>query len=232
MDWTDRLRDAVAQAGVGALATGRSAAQLWGIRVGPAVIEVWTPAKQRLPGVTAATRSGIPVIDAPTTLLLLASVRSVEDVVSSAEAMGVPGDLLTQRASDWLAARGPNPREVRALLEHLEGAARPDSVLETRFLQVLERAALRKHAVLHHVIEIGLPPRRIELDFAFPETKVAVELDGWTYHRTRSSFRSDRNRDVHLNGLGWVVLRFTYTDVERRPSGVVDQLRRTLRARS
>lgn len=178
MDWTDRLRDAVAQAGVGALATGRSAAQLWGIRVGPAVIEVWTPAKQRLPGVTAATRSGIPVIDAPTTLLLLASVRSVEDVVSSAEAMGVPGDLLTQRASDWLAARGPNPREVRALLEHLEGAARPDSVLETRFLQVLERAALRKHAVLHHVIEIGLPPRRIELDFAFPETKVAVELDG------------------------------------------------------
>lgn len=39
--------------------------------------------------------------------------------------------------------------------------------------------------------------------------KLAIELDGWEFHRTRTSFDDDRARANLLVAHGWTLLRFT-----------------------
>ena len=58
-----------------------------------------------------------------------------------------------------------------------------------------------------HPLRIG--GRSIRIDLAYPERKVAVELDGWEFHRTRSAFDDDRRRANLLVAHGWTLVRFT-----------------------
>jgi REase_MTES_1575 len=67
---------------------------------------------------------------------------------------------------------------------------------------------------------IDLPTGRIRLDRAWPEVKLAVELDGAQHHTSPEDRRRDLARDSALAALGWVVLRFTYADVLRDPDAV------------
>ena len=57
---------------------------------------------------------------------------------------------------------------------------------------------------------------------------LVIEVDGFAVHRER--FNEDRRRDAELSRLGYVVLRFTYEDVLRRPGWVLEVVRDTLRA--
>lgn len=47
------------------------------------------------------------------------------------------------------------------------------------------------------------------LDAAFVLAKVAIEVDGWEFHSSRSAFEADRLRQNDLVAAGWTVLRFT-----------------------
>nr|WP_218860229.1 DUF559 domain-containing protein [Petropleomorpha daqingensis] len=60
----------------------------------------------------------------------------------------------------------------------------------------------------------------VKLDRAWPEAKLAIELDGARYHTSPEDRRRDLARDRELAALGWVVLRFTFADVLRDPDGV------------
>jgi very-short-patch-repair endonuclease len=64
-----------------------------------------------------------------------------------------------------------------------------------------------------------------QLDFASPEHRVAVEIDGWAWHHDQERFRLDRNRQNALVLAGWTVLRFTWHDLTQRPDEVVRQIR-------
>jgi very-short-patch-repair endonuclease len=55
----------------------------------------------------------------------------------------------------------------------------------------------------------------VRLDRAWPEVKLAVELDGAKHHTAPEDRRRDLARDTALAAVGWVVLRFTYADVLR-----------------
>ncbi|SEO79615.1 DUF559 domain-containing protein [Trujillonella endophytica] len=67
---------------------------------------------------------------------------------------------------------------------------------------------------------LDLPQGRVRLDRAWPEVKLAVELDGAKHHTSPEDRRRDLARDTALAAMGWVVLRFTYADVLRDPEGV------------
>ncbi|SFT70007.1 Protein of unknown function [Geodermatophilus amargosae] len=67
---------------------------------------------------------------------------------------------------------------------------------------------------------LRLPDGGIRLDRAWPEVKLAVELDGARHHTSPEDRRRDLARDTALAAHGWVVLRFTYADVRRDPDGV------------
>ncbi|WP_346621692.1 DUF559 domain-containing protein [Blastococcus montanus] len=104
------------------------------------------------------------------------------------------------------------------------------------------RSELEAHGVLnvfrHHSLpsstgqyQVQLPTRRIRLDRAWPEVRLAVELDGAHHHTSPADRRRDLARDRELAALGWVVLRFTYADVLRDPEGVRAKVLEVYRAR-
>ncbi len=79
---------------------------------------------------------------------------------------------------------------------------------------------------------ISLNGIRYRIDVAFPELRVAIEVEGWAFHRDRDR----RDRDVSkLNGLagaGWQVLVFTWHDVSGRPAYVLDRILAVLALRT
>jgi very-short-patch-repair endonuclease len=65
-------------------------------------------------------------------------------------------------------------------------------------------------------------------DLAWPEYRLAVEVDGWETHGTREAFQDDRTRDARMLAIGWRTLRFTWHDVVDRPAYVLATIRATL----
>ena len=61
--------------------------------------------------------------------------------------------------------------------------------------------------------------RSIRLDAAYPEARVAVELDGAAIDGSRHARERDLRRDAALAALGWVVLRFSYARLMSDPEG-------------
>jgi very-short-patch-repair endonuclease len=57
-------------------------------------------------------------------------------------------------------------------------------------------------------------------DFCWPRQRLVVEADGYAWHRSPSALADDRERDVELTLAGWRTLRFTWTQVTRRPGYV------------
>src|SRR5690625_6829744 len=63
------------------------------------------------------------------------------------------------------------------------------------------------------------------------EDVVAVELDGYEYHRDRIQFSRDRFRDRQLRMMGYEVLRYAYDEVINSPELVVADVRKILNSR-
>jgi very-short-patch-repair endonuclease len=79
--------------------------------------------------------------------------------------------------------------------------------------------------------QVQLPARRFRLDRAWPEVKLAVELDGAQHHTSSADRQKDLARDRELAAHGWIVLRFTYANVLRDPGGVRATVLEVYRAR-
>ena len=58
--------------------------------------------------------------------------------------------------------------------------------------------------------KILLPGGPVRLDAAWPEVKLAVELDGAAFHGSPEARERDLRRDAALAARGWLVLRFSY----------------------
>jgi hypothetical protein len=68
------------------------------------------------------------------------------------------------------------------------------------------------------------------VDALWREAKVIVELDSWSYHRSRRAFEDDRERDCVLQLAEYIVLRITRRRFESEPTAVADQIRRRVGA--
>ncbi|MFM2070234.1 MAG: hypothetical protein RLZZ623_497 [Actinomycetota bacterium] len=65
-----------------------------------------------------------------------------------------------------------------------------------------------------------------ELDWAYPDVLVGLEMDGYGIHmRSVGAFDDDRFRRNELENEGWQILNFTARQVQRQPSRVVQQVR-------
>ncbi|KAA0021793.1 DUF559 domain-containing protein [Antrihabitans cavernicola] len=70
-----------------------------------------------------------------------------------------------------------------------------------------------------------------EIDVAFLAARVAIEVDGWAWHRDVARFNSDAERQNVLVNAGWHVLRFTWHQLKNDPDLVVASIRRALTGR-
>lgn len=77
--------------------------------------------------------------------------------------------------------------------------------------QAILTAALRHRlgpdAVLSEV-EGLIPGRRYRADIVIPSARLVIEFDGFQYHRSKSAFQKDRERQNAFVRHGWRVLRF------------------------
>lgn len=83
-----------------------------------------------------------------------------------------------------------------------------ESKLEQRFVQQLAEAGITGY-VRNFFPVLG---RDWELDFAWPDKRCAVEIDGMA-HRTKGRFKGDMEKHATLMLAGWRVLRVCGDDV-------------------
>lgn len=95
-----------------------------------------------------------------------------------------------------------------ALALRNEGYDPGRSALESRVLDAIVRAGL---PIPERQWRVERPGGRVAfIDLAYPDRRVAIELDGWAEHGVRSAFDADRARGNDLVLAGWRVLRFTW----------------------
>lgn len=99
------------------------------------------------------------------------------------------------------------------------------SELERRFLKLIASAGLPAPRTNERLLISG---RWFEFDAHWPGERIAVELDGWQFHRTRERFESDRARDVLLTAAGWTPLRFTWRRISDDGPNVIRALQSVL----
>jgi very-short-patch-repair endonuclease len=100
-------------------------------------------------------------------------------------------------------------------------ADRADSAAERLLIKIL-----RDGGVIGWVL--GYPFGPWTIDLAFPEQKVAIEVDGWAWHVDAERFRNDRRKQNALVRAGRDPLRFTWHDLDGHPATVLAEVTATL----
>lgn len=170
-------------------------------------------------------REGIAVVSVPLALMNVAATEPkwlAEKVLNQA--------LIMERASIWtirdVLERYPR-RPGRKVLAALSGAqdTYDRSPAEKGFLRLVRRAGLPQpqHNVRLHGEEV---------DFYWPEYKLVVEVDGFTYHQGKVKFEDDHERTGTLVKAGLTVLPVTAERLRIHPDEVVELLRSRLTPRS
>ena len=62
------------------------------------------------------------------------------------------------------------------------------------------------------------------IDFAMPDIKLAIEVDGAIFHEPEEQQSRDRQRDEKLQSLGWTIVRFTDKEVEIHSRQCIDSI--------
>ena len=218
---------AVLAAGSHAVASHATAAILWELPFVEALaLELTTPRPHwaRMPGVRAhrtvaflrcehTVHRRIPVTSVARTLVDLSGSLSVPQLGRMTDRALREGKLhlddLRKCNAGLPPAPGRRPMRIAAVLRRrLAGYEPGDSDLEVRFARAMVAGGLPEPVQQHRVVA---GTRRCRIDLAYPELKLAIEIDGWEHHRTRSAFDNDRARANDLVIAGWNVLRFTST---------------------
>lgn len=95
-------------------------------------------------------------------------------------------------------------------------------------LDVVESPIEKNFFVAIHGKVDGIIPQynilRYRVDFAIPDKKIAIELDGHDYHKTKEQRTNDAKRQRELELDGWRVIRFTGTEIHNDISYCVEQV--------
>jgi len=238
-----QARAALLSLGRGAVASGRTAAVLWGfdLYVEPAGIEVLVPAERGRANLTgvSVTRSRnheavehavlglapIPILTAADTVVRCALERPLREAVVIADSALRSRHVTVEELEKRVIARDGThgSKELGRLLGLIDPAS--GSVLESLF-----RFLMAEHGLFpsSQVVLTGRPGRIGRVDFVFPRERLVVECDGRRWHDPEDARRKDRWRDNELTRSGWRVLRVTWSEVVHSSACVVALVRDTL----
>lgn len=241
--WRQSLLAACLAWGEGAVVSHRAAAALWGFPgFEPRGVELSVPrGRQRGHGHTVHRPVSLTRVDVTTSdaIPLTTAARTLIDVAACA-----PLDLVEEALDDALRRRlvtvgllqrrlqelrDPGRRGCGAMARLISARANtanvPQSVLETRLLRALRRAGLPMPAIQHRIRTHRGPA---VIDFAYVESRVAIEADGFRWHSSRQQWDRDQARNNALTMLGWTVVHVTWPQLRDRPAEVIDAIRVTL----
>ncbi len=170
-------------------------------------------------------RHGLPLTAPALTVLELAAVspmRTLERAVAEVLAQR----LVRRRQLTDVLARcpgRPGTRPLRSLLAAEIEPALTRSDAEERLLALVRAAALPP-------AEANARVGRHEVDVLWRSARLAVEVDGYAFHSSRTSFERDRLRDAELQAAGLRVMRVTWRQIVDEPMALVGRLAQALAA--
>jgi hypothetical protein len=219
----------------------RTAAHEWGIAEFPDVLEIVTPRAQwpRLKNVRVhrstdlrdhhvTIRHGIPITKPLRTLVDLG--QSAPWAVADALEMGLANRLFGIKAADAaldeFSCRGRTGVGVLRRVLDMRALERgiPDGLLEPRMARLMKRHDLPPAVFQHWVTP------KIRVDFAYPDRKIVIEVDGFSSRATPKAMDADLERQNELVMRGWNVVRFSWKQVVRQPDKVAQSILVTLTA--
>jgi Transcriptional regulator, AbiEi antitoxin len=157
----------------------------------------------------------------------------------------LPVIAMTRVLDDALARRLVSPERVLLTLDRLSVGGRSglSGLREALapWLEDLPAESVAEIAFSRRLATAGIPaPRRQyavrdgggafvgRLDFAWPEFRLGLEVDGFRWHANARSFAAEYERINRFAALGLTVLRATPAEIERSPDAVLTALRRHL----
>jgi predicted transcriptional regulator of viral defense system len=243
---TVHLRRAAVEVLPGAVLSHQTAAEMHGLRPverDTVVVTVHARTTHVFPGVTVhrtgdlaprdvTVRDTLPITTPARTIVDLAGVmghRQLAAVLDAALLERLVGYEAIVEVAERVCRRGKRGSAVlrRLLDERGHGLLRSATALERLGLKALGLTRTGRWFVQHPVP--WAPGRRF--DAAFPEARVAVEWDSRRWHTAVEDFRSDRERDRAAILNGWVVLRFTWHELEQDPWAVAGEIDRVVETR-
>lgn len=194
----------------------------------PAVVDVTAPTSRRrrkgirphesrLGEAEIATRGGLRITTVARTLLDIATGLSEPRLQAAVDEARVQRRL-NLPAVEATIVRAPGHHGAgalrRALARHDPGRGRPIGDFERRAIAFLRDHDFPPYVRNFVVVVEGEP---FSLDVVWLERRVALELDGRTFHDNAPSFASDRRRSRRLAAAGWQIVRGTWEDLDDRP---------------
>ena len=73
-----------------------------------------------------------------------------------------------------------------------------------------------------------VPGRKYRADIYFPDHRLAVEVDGFAFHSSKSAFQSDRERQNAFVMAGYRVLRYYNGQIRNEIDRVIEEVRTCL----
>jgi hypothetical protein len=164
---------------------------------------------------------GIPITSPPRTLVDLAAVLSAEALARACHEAGVKYGTKPRHVEAVL-KRKPNAKGAAKLRAIISGEQKVTlSKLERRFLRRLREAGLP----LPHTNVVAGTKR---VDCRWPEHRLTVELNSFTFHNSRVSWEGDYQREREARDRGDEFRRFTWSDVHETPAYMLRELRKVL----
>lgn len=246
--WRMRLWVAHLELGLDSVVSYSSAAALYallGFVEGPVELTVPHPSSRRapeatvhltrdLPGSHLWERMGLPVTSLPRTFVdLAASVPRPRLFAALEEAVITKKVALSKVGACLLYLHKPGRRgifKLGSVIDDLKpGEPVPGSVMEARFLHLLEEAGeplpLRQHP------HPGRLPTPGTVDFVYPRACLICEVDGRRWHTRRQDIQRDHARDMAAAKAGYDTLRILYEDLHDWPEDTLDVVRAIRRQR-
>lgn len=152
----------------------------------------------------------------------------------------VSARFFDRMAQDLIIAKWLSMDRLVEVINRVARRGKPGSALLREWLDMRVNGAVVGQSELERVGrellgDSDLPPFTSEysipwdeqkaFDDAAPKYRLAIEWDSRHWHASVESMEADRQRDREANAHGWMVLRFTWTDVTNRPETVVQQIK-------
>ena len=240
-----RLAAATAVGRPFAAAWARSCFAMWGVLdEHPFMPEVIVPEQRyaRIPGAVVrrsssltpndiATRQGIPVLKPLVAMLSIGAVLGPMEVaelmVQARQKKLFEPDAVRAALARYARSGSDGIRVCREALKLVMIGDRPaDSVLELRF----HHGPGRLLPTYEYQYEVKVDGRKLRPDFAYPEVKVAIEVDGYEKRKDMESLLRDTRKTTALIKAGWTVPHFAWHDVVHNPYVVACDVLEILRA--
>lgn len=102
-----------------------------------------------------------------------------------------------------------------------------ESPMEEAFLMAAD-PILSEYGDIVPQFEVG----SYRADFAIPNCRILIEIDGYEWHKTREQLTADAKRQRVLTAAGWTVVRFTGREIYAGAANCAAEVARIIVGRS